>query len=332
MLLVFTVLGVCLYGYAQEEDPGFSPDKPVPQTSAFRQFLSKFSFNANIGYGRTFYSHDIPGFAILRNNGEIVLTTEDNPGVNNQITVYKHWLNDPQEVTTTVTATDRFISSDSTTFRMLGRGNNIPLNLRIHYTFLEKFRIGGGATFELHGISKVFPKKGDTLGSYKSNFNSTLFKRYYGLIGYRFLSFRNLSYVAEAKIGAFKLSNKYNKSLIQKGIFFDLGVSIERHLSEYFRLTLRPSLELKNYQISIPNTESVLKHKMFTTYVTAGISYSFPPLKRCPIKSCHIQVNHVHGGKEYRSRRHPFYKKQNPNYGENYPQLNRYKGKNKRKL
>lgn len=332
VFLVLVVLAICINLQAQEGDPGFSPDGVKPQTSAFRKFLSKFSFNAQLGYGRTFYTHDISDFAILRNNGELVITTSDNPGVNNTVSVYKFWLNDPRQVNKTVTNTDRFVSSDSSTFRLLGRGNNIPLNLSIHFTIKEKFRIGGGATFELHSISKVFPQKGDSLGSYESNFKSTFFKRYYGLVGYRFLAFRNLSYVAEAKIGSFKLSNKYNSSLIQKSLFFDIGVSIERHLSEYFRITMRPSFEFKNYQISVPNADVTLKHKMITPYVTIGASYSFPELKRCPVKSCHIQVNHVHGGKEYRSRRHPFYKKQNPNYGENYPQLYRYKGKNKKKL
>ena len=314
------------------QDPGFSPDGVEPQTSAFRKFMTNFSFNLQIGYGSTFYTHDIPDLAILRNNGEILLTDNVNPGVNNPISAYRYWLNDPQLINTTFNADDQLVSSDSTTFRMTGRGNNIPITLSVHYTIKEKFRIGGGATFEFHSISRVSPKSGDTLGTYQSNYNSTVFRRFFGLVGYRFLAFRNLSYVAEAKVGSFNLGGKYNSALIQKGLFFDLGVSIERHLSEYFRITLRPSLELKNYTITLPDSELALKHKMMTPYVSIGASYSIPELKRCPIKSCHTQINHVHGGKEYRSRRHPFYKKQNPNYGENYPQLFRYKGKNKRKL
>ncbi|MDN5216783.1 hypothetical protein QQ020_32230 [Fulvivirgaceae bacterium BMA12] len=314
------------------QDPGFNPDKVEPQTSAFRKFMTNFSFNLQAGYGRTFYTHDIPQLAILRNNGEILITEDDNPGVNNPISAYRYWLNDPQEINTTFNTNDQLISSDSTTLRMTGRGNNIPLTFSIHYTIKEKFRIGGGATFELHSISKVGLKSTDTLGTYQSNYKSTIFKRYFGLVGYRFLAFRNLSYVAEARVGSFNLGNKYNSSLIQKGLFFDVGVSIEKHLSEYFRVTLRPSVEMKNYTMTFPDSEIALKHKMITPYVSIGASYSIPELKRCPIKSCHIQINHVHGGKEYRSRRHPFYKKQNPNYGENYPQLFRYKGKNKRKL
>jgi hypothetical protein len=67
-------------------------------------------------------------------------------------------------------------------------------------------------------------------------------------------------------------------------------------------------------------------------YLQVGLSYSIPELPRCYLKDCKIQINHAHGNKEYRSRRHPIYKKQNPGYGENHPTLIKYKGKNKRKL
>ena len=43
-------------------------------------------------------------------------------------------------------------------------------------------------------------------------------------------------------------------------------------------------------------------------------------------------MNHAHGNREYRSQVHPIYKKQNPHYGENHPNLIKYKGKNKYKL
>ena len=50
------------------------------------------------------------------------------------------------------------------------------------------------------------------------------------------------------------------------------------------------------------------------------------------VLSRNIQINHAHGNREYRSRMHPIWKKQNPHYGENYPNLIKYKGKNKYKL
>ena len=67
-------------------------------------------------------------------------------------------------------------------------------------------------------------------------------------------------------------------------------------------------------------------------YVSIGVTYKIPELPRCFLKDCHAQINHAHGNKEYRSRRHIFYKKQNPGYGENDKTLIKYKGKYKNKL
>jgi hypothetical protein len=63
-----------------------------------------------------------------------------------------------------------------------------------------------------------------------------------------------------------------------------------------------------------------------------GITYSIPELPRCKIKQCQIQINHAHGNKEYRSRMHPIWKKQNPGYGENNPKLIKYKWRNRKKI
>jgi hypothetical protein len=67
-------------------------------------------------------------------------------------------------------------------------------------------------------------------------------------------------------------------------------------------------------------------------YLNFGATYRIPELRRCFLKDCHAQLNHAHGNREYRSRRHPIYKKQNPHYGENYPVIIKYKGKNKKKI
>ena len=81
---VFVCVLITHFGLFAQDD-GFNPDGVEPQTSAFRKFMTNFSFNLQVGYGRTFYTHDIPELAILRNNGEILLTDDVNPGVNNPI-------------------------------------------------------------------------------------------------------------------------------------------------------------------------------------------------------------------------------------------------------
>jgi hypothetical protein len=119
---------------------------------------------------------------------------------------------------------------------------------------------------------------------------------------------------------------------MKKSIYLNLGVRAEREFSEYFRIFIRPSYEVKSYKLTIPETTQTLQHRLNGLYVNVGFTYRLPELRRCFLKTCHAQINHAHGNREYRSRRHPIYKKQNPHYGENYPELIKYKGKNKNKL
>src|SRR5262249_28567519 len=95
----------------------------------------------------------------------------------------------------------------------------------------------------------------------------------------------------------------------------------------------RPSFEMKNYTISIPGSGGgSIAHYANAFYVNFGFTYSIPALPKCYNKDCHAQINHAHGDREYRSRMHRFYKKQNPMYGENFPRLFKYKRQNRNKL
>jgi hypothetical protein len=82
----------------------------------------------------------------------------------------------------------------------------------------------------------------------------------------------------------------------------------------------------------LPESGQGIKHRFNAFYLNIGATYRFPELRRCFLKECRAQLNHAHGNKEYRSRVHPIYKKQNPNYGENHPSLLKYKGRNKKRL
>jgi hypothetical protein len=151
------------------------------------------------------------------------------------------------------------------------------------------------------------------------------------MIGAAVYRYEEYLLIVDANIGGYKLGNDFEGS-IKKSVYFNLGAAIEREMSEYFRLFVRPSYEFKNYTISIPEGGQSIKHRFNAFYINFGATYRFPEPRRCPIKDCRGQLNHAHGNREYRSRVHPIYKKQNPHYGENYPTLLKYKGKNKKKL
>jgi hypothetical protein len=103
-------------------------------------------------------------------------------------------------------------------------------------------------------------------------------------------------------------------------------------MSEYFRLFVRPSYEIRSYTLNFAETGQSIDHKFNAFYINVGATYRIPELRRCFLKTCKAQMNHAHGNREYRSRVHPIYKKQNPHYGENHPVIIKYKGRNKKKL
>jgi hypothetical protein len=82
----------------------------------------------------------------------------------------------------------------------------------------------------------------------------------------------------------------------------------------------------------LAESNTSIKHKANALIWNIGITYRIPELPKCKIKECRIQINHAHGDKEYRSRAHPIWQKQNPGYGENDPKLIRFRWRNRNKI
>ena len=135
----------------------------------------------------------------------------------------------------------------------------------------------------------------------------------------------------DLRIGGWNPGKKFNRPQMEKSLFFNLGGGFEYDKAEYFKIFIRPSFELRSYNLLIPETSSSLRHRSNNINIQFGAIVRLPEKRRCPLKRCQVQIDHMHGDKEYRSRMFPIWKRQNPNYGENYPQLIRYKGKNKNK-
>lgn len=223
------------------------------------------------------------------------------------------------------------VNSDTAKLGFKGGGWNIPLNLTIHYEFLERYRLGGGFSYEYMNIgpfhSKTFK---DQIKDFQPMPRGGFMMKYYGMAGVSFYRIDKFLFTGDFQIGGYKPGKQFNVSQIRKGVYVNAGVTIEHEFSEYLKAFVRPSFEIKNYTLNIP--EKAIPHYMNAFYVNIGLTYAIPDLPRCFHKDCQAQMNHVHGDREYRSRMHKIYKKQNPQYGENYPRLLKYKGRNKRKM
>ena len=308
---------------------------PILSAKGFRNFLGNFSVHAGTGVGLTFYSHEINGPGVLQKIDGAVYLFDDTFVLGDSLNEgYSNWVNNAQvSVAIPIGDEDFLLGTDTTIIKYTGSSANIPLSIAVSYTF-DRYRFGGGYSYEQALAPKYYPNvESKNLQPFKTNYSTASITRYYAYFGgdiYR--SYRH-TIAVDAMVGTYKFGAKnFNVSQITTKLFFNLGISFERSLSEYFKVFVRPSAELKNYSLLVPGLNYTVHHTMPAFYVNLGAVLRMPDLRKCKVDQCKTQKNHRHGAKIYRSKVHPFWKWQNPNYGQNFPQLIKYKGKNKRKL
>jgi len=294
----------------------------------FRKVLSKVTFGFSTGYGSTTFKHELDGFGILQNPDSMPKLFQSASVASG----YSNWFNKVTPSGNTIQSGAFMVNSTDEKIGFKSKSFNIPLKATLHVEF-DRYRIGGGYSYEYTNLGAFKPiSHGDQISNFSPGFDSFFLKKYFGMIGGQVYRYDEYLLVVDANVGGYSLGKNFDKSVIQKGVFINLGTAVEREMSEYFRLFIRPSYEIKSFKINVPETGQSITHKFNAFYFNVGATYRFPELRRCFLKTCRIQMNHAHGNREYRSRVHPIYKKQNPHYGENHPNLIKYKGKNKNKL
>lgn len=320
--------------------PGWSQEEEEKATFPLDNFYAKIKkrplsilrnvrFSLSTGYGSTLFSHELSGYGIYQDpmRGPSIF-----PG-STTTTRYSNWLNERVLDTSPIDPAGVMVPANSENLGFSGSGLNIPLQATIHIEFKGRYRFGGGYSYEYMTIGSLSPTAfGDVLGKLQPTSPSGFMSKYFGLLGVSFYRMGNYLFTGDLQMGGYSPGSNFDSSLITAGIYINGGVTIERELSEYLRLFVRPSYEIKSYSLDLPEGGNSINHSMNAFYLNIGISYSIPSLPKCFIGDCKTQRNHAHGDHEYRSRVHPIYKKQNPNYGENHPNLIKYKGKNKKKL
>ena len=289
--------------------------------------MANFHFGLYTGAGNTYLSNKLDGFGIYQAAGAQPQLFTDGTGT----TRYTNWVNDPG---TDTSAPGNYIVANQGTPNLGFKGSalNIPIGFTLHYEYKD-FRVGGGYSYELMSIGALHPiSLSDRISDFTPTSSSGFVRKYWFMAGYSFYRWEDYLFTGELQVGSFKPKGNYNTSLVTPGTFINLGVKIERPLSEYFKVYVRPAYEIKSYDLEIPGSGKSIPYNMNALYLTVGFTYAIPELPRCFLKTCSAQINHHNGNKEYRSGKHPIYKKQNPGYGENHPTLVKYKGKNKRKL
>ncbi|WP_420319043.1 hypothetical protein [Ekhidna sp.] len=318
--------------------------------------LNKISITVTSGMAFTNYSHQLEGVYFYQDAQSQFIFSNGIENLGSSFSGYTDWLNDPQlgfntslenpfdvpfgylenPVNNPLLGDQTFlVDTDTTDFGFQGSSRGIPINLSVHYEF-DEIRVGAGYSYEIHFLRPLDPTAyTDQVRSYQPNTVRTRYSRLYGMVGYKFHSFWSYDFVAELQVGRIRAGKQFNSGAISRGMYTNLGISIENNWSEYFRVIIRPSVEFKSYSLTIPDGSSV-KHKYPTFAIQAGISINIPDIPRSPMNSDHVQLKHVYTnpvtGQRMEVRGQPIHKRQNPKVGENHRRLWRYKRKNRRKI
>ena len=306
---------------SDEQRPGFDPGGKQPHSYPFRAFLNKFSVNLSTGYGRTFYRHDLSGFGYVRNTQGTLISPSVSAG--STVSGYRNWLSEATPGTLVLASdenTYRTVAADEGELALRSGGYSIPVNLSLYYN-LFRVRVGGGAMIDFHRANLPAPDNFLTPFPEPDKIKSTML-RYYFLLGYSAYEYYDNAIGVDVRIGSINMGKGFDDSIIEKGPFFNVGITLEKVFSEYFRVYLRPAYEYKRYTLNLPDTP--IEHRNSAFFITLGVSINYPDLPRSPIRNDKTQMRHyVSDGqgnkKEFRGQ--PFWRKQDPKIGELYPEL-----------
>lgn len=335
LLLFIFLLCLQIASIAQVFNPwGPPPNQRDIKPNLVRFLLSHVSGEVSFGYGNTRYFQNLDNQVLYSGNGQLYLATLDSAG--NQYNLIGNWLNKPilsdsinvnspaqYEPNNSELDPNSPYLIDTLQRRLRGGGNALPISIKGFITY-DRFRVGGGATFEFNGKStmslKGFP---DYISNYNSDYKSFVTQKYYFMAGIRYYDFWDFSYYVDIEYGKFNYTKSvFPRSNVSYSKYWNLSFPIEKNLSEYFHLVIRPSIDFKSVETNVFQTEAI-QTKMWNVQLQAGVRLSFPLYPKCPISNCEVQKEHIHINKKFRGQ--PLHKKQNPKVGENYPYLSTQK-------
>lgn len=329
-ILIFVYSGISAQGY----NPGFGLEERHPYP--LRAFLNKFSVNLSSGYTRTSYKHDFIDLAYLRNRQGSFLINAADAIEGDTVSGFSNWFSGVNTADNILLNGDyKVVSFDSTDSPLKSSGYGIPVNLSIYFN-IHRLRLGGGASIEFSKAN--VPEPEDFLSAYPDPQQiKSRMTRYYFLLGYSVYEYYDLAFGIDLRAGKVNRGSGFDENFIQSNPYFNIGVTLEKVYSEYFRVYLRPSYEFKSYEVSLPEIapQPNLTIKDNAFQLTLGVSINYPDLPRSPIPNDKTQMKHYVSdskGNRMLVRGQPFWKKQDPKIGELYPELQKSKRKGRIRL
>ena len=341
--LLLLLLCILLAGQVMAQRKKHRSDPPVPDLTfpletiyaerkpeRLRKLLHHLTVSPSLTIGSAGWSHALNDGVLYRKSSGIprLFVKPLAP----QVRALPSWISSTDVVDLSIGSIDPdefLISADTARLVFSGRAGVVNAGLRLS-TRIWKIRVGIGWSLERFSPVVLRPNRyAQEIGSTSSGSRSITGTAWSVTADYEFLRRRRLGLAGQVRMGTFNWTGGFTAGGFTPSLTYGAGTEIRWNLSEYLQAFAQPVIDFRGYSITEPQTGISIRHRILSPALQVGVHYTFPELKKCYHKLCRVQMNHPHGNREYRSRAHPIYKKQSPEYGENHPEpvkTNRLKG------
>lgn len=323
-----------------------------------RSVLNKFNFSIEKSLGYFTYQNPLENVSIVRNrnnNNLFIVPLGQEGGATQPINAFNNWQTRFTELNVNNIGNESEVVRTNATpvvYKNVGRYNPYVFRLSFSLKKLDKghfertgekrylnedlLRLGGGIGFGAMKFKRDYNRQDTDLfiGDYNLQETKLSTTKMFGSITYNLFSRSDFSALVDVYGGVWRIkSEQISDSNVDYDPFFNVGIMLQRTFSKYFKGYIRPNIEMRGYTLA--NELISTEHKFTVFSIDLGLLLKYPIYPRNKYKADMVQMEHVFNGKMYRGR--PFYRKQNPRYGQrrnsrkerssNFPIINREKSK-----
>jgi len=328
-------------GLVIEEAPDLEKEERKFQrrlVNPIRKTINRFNFSIEKGLGYFSYRNPLNDVSVIRDpRGDqlYIVPLDEEQGLTSPINAFNNWFTDLTPVgIERIDDDSHIVRTDTTSFTYNNNGRINPLTFRFsislkkldkgHYERTKEkiyldddmIRIGGGIGFG--GLRFRNPASTQDVSSLLRGYTLPETKlsttKLFASLSYNMYTLGDYSIHADVLGGVWKVRAKQvNTDVVNYDPFFNIGVMFQMKFSKYFKGYIRPSFELRSYTVS--NDLVNIQHKFSVFTIDLGLLFKYPIYPRNKYQADQVQMEHIFNNKIYRGR--PFYRKQNPRFGQN---------------
>lgn len=162
----------------------------------------------------------------------------------------------------------------------------------------------------INGYSETELNKEDvnTMREYRPRFSTNFMVDPFILFGFKFIENVNYSGIIDVQVSPIiivfnSLDNFYALKTYTLPLTlgaYSLGLTIEKHISEYYRFFGRLAYKTFNVQEVTKDIVSTYNEKNWNISLQFGVCFDSPEIERCPVDKCRIQAKHRHNSERFR--------------------------------